>query len=117
MKIKHYDEVTGRWVIDGASNASELELTNPGFLNEAGESVSIDNGFTKLDNRMTKLEQNLAWVYLNGAIGGGGGGGDGGDGSEYTIDVAEGSTVYTATNTVTLNILIKSGGVKKSFTC
>ena len=54
MKIKHYDEVTGRWVIDGASNASELELTNPGFLNEAGESVSIDNGFTKLDNRMTK---------------------------------------------------------------
>lgn len=36
MKIKHYDEVTGRWVIDGASNASELELTNPGFLNEAG---------------------------------------------------------------------------------
>ena len=116
MKIKHYDEVTGRWVIDGASNASELELTNPGFLNEAGESVSIDNGFTKLDNRMTKLEQNLAWVYLNGAIGGGGGGGGGGDGSEYTIDVAEGSTVYTATNTVTLNILIKSGGVKKSFT-
>lgn len=116
MKIKHYDEVTGRWVIDGASNASELELTNPGFLNEAGESVSIDNGFTKLDNRMTKLEQNLAWVYLNGAIGGGGGGGGGGDGSEYTIDIAEGTTVYTATNTVTLNILIKSGGVKKSFT-
>lgn len=51
-------------------------------------------------------------MYLNGAIGGGGGGGGGGDGSEYTIDVAEGSTVYTATNTVTLNILIKSGGVK-----
>ena len=116
MKVRHYDEATGRWVIDGASNASELELTNPGFLNEAGESVSIDNGFTKLDNRMTKLEKNLAWIYLNGALGGGGGTGPGGDGDEYTIDVAEGTTVYTATNTVTLNILIKSGGVKKSFT-
>lgn len=116
MKVRHYDEATGRWVIDGASNASELELTNPGFLNEAGESVSIDNGFTKLDNRMTKLEKNLAWIYLNGALGGGGGTGPGGGGDEYTIDVAEGTTVYTATNTVTLNILIKSGGVKKSFT-
>lgn len=117
MKIKHYDQASGRWVIDGASNASELELTNPGFLNEAGESVSIDNGFTKLDNRMTQLEKNLAWIYLNGAKGGSGeGGGDGGDGTEYTIDVAEGDTVYTSTNTVTFNILIKSGGVKKSFT-
>lgn len=116
MKVRHYDEVTGKWVIDGASNASELELTNPGFLNEAGESISINNGFTKLDNRMTQLEKNLAWIYLNGAKGGSGGGPGGGDGSEYIIDVAEGNTVYTANNTVTLNILIKSGGVKKSFT-
>ena len=116
MKVRHYDEVTGKWVIDGASNASELELTNPGFLNEAGESISINNGFTKLDNRMTQLEKNLAWIYLNGAKGGSGGGPGGGDGSEYTIDVAEGNTVYTANNTVTLNILIKSGGVKKPFT-
>lgn len=115
MKVRHYDKVTGRWVIDGASNASELELTNPGFLDENGNSVSIDNGFTKLDNRMTKLEKNLAWIYLNGAKGGEGGG-EGGQGDEYTIDVAEGDTVYTSTNTVTLNILIKSGGVKKSFT-
>lgn len=116
MKVRHYDEVTGKWVIDGASNASELELTNPGFLNEAGESISINNGFTKLDNRMTQLEKNLAWIYLNGAKGGSGGGPGGGDGSEYIIDVAEGNTVYTANNTVTLNILIKSGGAKKSFT-
>lgn len=114
MKSRHYDQSTGRWIIHGASNASELELSNPGFLNEAGNSVSIDNGFTKLDNRMTKLEKNLAWVYINGATGGGDG--PGGDGSDYTIDVAEGSTVYTNTSAVTLNILIKSGGIKKSFT-
>ena len=115
MKTKHYDQASGRWVIHGASNASELELTNPGFLNEAGESISINNGFTKLDNRMTKLEQNLAWIYINGAKGGEGGGEGGGTG-EYTIEVAEGTTVYTATSSVTLNITIKSGGIKKSFT-
>lgn len=115
MKSRHYDHATGKWTIHGASNASELELTNPGFLNEVGESISVDNGFTKLDNRMSQLEKNLAWVYINGAKGGGGGGGEGGDG-DYTIDVAEGNTVYTSTNTVTLNILIKSGNIKKSFT-
>lgn len=116
MKIRHYDEATDRWVIDGASNASELELTNPGFLNEAGESISINNGFTKLDNRITKLEQNVAWIYLNGAKGGGGSGGEGGDGSEYTLEVIQGDTIYTSTSSVTLTILISSGGVKKSFT-
>ena len=80
MKIRHYDEASGKWIIDGASNASELELTNPGFLDESGESISIDHGFTKLDNRMTQLEKNLAWIYLNGAKGGSGGGS--GDGQE-----------------------------------
>jgi hypothetical protein len=28
MKIKHYDSSTKKWITDGASNASELELTN-----------------------------------------------------------------------------------------
>ena len=63
---------------------------------------------------MSKLERNLAWIYVNGAKGGGGSGG--GETTEYTITVSEGSTVYTTTPNVTLNILIKSGGVKKSFT-
>lgn len=115
MKIKHYDKETNRWVIDGASNASELELTNPGFLNEAGESVSIDNGFTKLDNRMTQLEKNLAWVYLNGAKGGGGGEGGGGTSEEYTFDI-EAKQFYTSTSSVNIPFMIKSGSVKKSFT-
>ena len=114
MKIKHYDKETNRWVIDGASNASELELTNPGFLNEAGESVSIDNGFTKLDNRMTQLEKNLAWVYINGAKGGGGSGG-GTTGEEYTFDLSS-KYFYTSTTSVNIPFMIKSGKTKKSFT-
>ena len=63
---------------------------------------------------MSKLERNLAWIYVNGAKGGGGSGG--GETTEYTITVSEGSTVYTTSSNVTLNILINSGGVKKSFT-
>lgn len=115
MQIKHFDKISGKWVTDGASNAANLELTNPGFVNEAGNSVSINEGFTKLDNRLSKAEQNLAWIYLNGARGDGGGG-SGGDGKEYTITVAEGEVVYTSTNTATINITINSNGIRKSFT-
>ena len=73
MKNKHYDYDLQKWVIDGASNASDLELSNPGFLDSDGKSVSIDQGMTKVHNRLTKVEQNLAWIYQNGAKGGSGG--------------------------------------------
>lgn len=115
MKVRHYDETSGRWIIDGASNASELELTNPGFLDESGESISIDHGFTKLDNRMTQLEKNLAWIYLNGAKGGSGGGPGGGDGSEYTFEL-DSTTFYTSSSSIDISLMIKSANVKKSFT-
>jgi len=115
-KIRHYDPTSKRWIIDGASNASNLELTNPGYLNEKGESVSIDNGFTKVDNRLSKLEQNLAWIYLNGAKGGGGGSGGGGGTADYYIDLTyQPNKVYTTTGTVTLDLLINSGGLSKNF--
>ena len=115
MKLKHWDEASQSWVIDAASNASNLELSNPGFVDEVGNSVSIDHGFTKVYNRLTKLEQNLAWVYINGAVGGGTGGGGTGD-VTYTIIVTEGATVYTATDSASMNVTINSGSVKKSFT-
>lgn len=51
-KIKHWDESTQSWVIDGASNAANIELSNPGFTDENGESISVDQGFTKMQNRM-----------------------------------------------------------------
>lgn len=115
-KIRHYDPTSKRWIIDGASNASNLELTNPGFLNEEGKSVSVDNAFTKLDNRMSKLEQNLAWIYLNGAKGGGGGPGGGGGVADYYVDLSyQPSIVYTTTGTVVLDLLINSAGLSKNF--
>ena len=112
-KIKHYDNITKEWVIDGASNASNLELTNPGYLDQNGDSISLDNGFTKIDNRISKLEQNLAWIYLNGAKGGSGSGGTGGD---YFIDMQyQSDVIYTTSGNVSLTLLINSGNVSKTF--
>ena len=51
-KIKHWNDVTKQWEIAGASNAMNIELSNPGFVNENGESISVDEGFTKVDNRL-----------------------------------------------------------------
>jgi hypothetical protein len=39
-KIKHWNGQS--WEIDGASNAANIELTNPGFLDENGDSISVD---------------------------------------------------------------------------
>ena len=112
MKIKHYDKTLGKWVIDGASNASDLELTNPAYLDQNGDSTSVNNGFTKLYNNVNKLEQNLAWVYLNGTNGGGG---SGGTGTEYTLEV-QNTKMYISGTSADINFIIKSGSVKKSFT-
>lgn len=113
-KIKHWDEQTQQWVIDGASNAANIELSNPGYVDENGESISVDQGFTKLDNRIFQVEKNIAWIYQNGAKGGGGGGG-GGDSTAYTIDIEEGNRVYTSGTSVTIHITINGGSVKKNF--
>ena len=118
-KIKHWNEVTQSWEIDGASNANNIELTNPGFVDENGNSISVDQGFTKIDNRLSKIEQNVAWIYQNGAKGGGGMGGGSGSGTidstSYTINIEEGNRVYTSDNSITIHITITGGSVKKSF--
>ena len=115
-KIKHWDERTQQWVIDGASNAANIELTNPGYLDENGNSISVDQGFTKIQNRIFQAEKNIAWIYQNGAKGGGGGGGGGTiDGTSYSIEIEEGNRVYTSSNSVTIHITITGGSVKKNF--
>lgn len=114
-KTKYWDEQTQQWVITGASNALNIELSNPGYLDENGESISVDQGFTKIDNRMSKLERNMAWIYQHGAKGGGGGGGGSIDGTSYTINIEEGNRIYTSGNSVTIHITITGGSSKKTF--
>lgn len=114
-KIKHWDERTQSWVIDGASNAANIELTNPGYTDENGNSISVDQGFTKIQNRIFQAEKNIAWIYQNGAKGGGGGGGGIIDGTSYAIEIEEGNRVYTSSTSVTIHITITGGSVKKNF--
>ena len=114
MKIKHFDQDLGEWVIAGASNASNIELTNPAFTDENGNSISTDQGFTKLYNKIAKLEDNLAWVYLNGALGGGGGPGPGA-GDSVTIDILGSNIIYTSTGTVKFEMMVNSGSARRSF--
>ena len=54
MKIKHYDHDLEKWVIDGASNASNIELTNPAYTDADNKSISTDQGFTKNSKQATK---------------------------------------------------------------
>ena len=35
-KIRHWDEATQSWVIDSASNAMNIELSNPGYTDQNG---------------------------------------------------------------------------------
>ena len=112
-KIKHYDSTLKKWVVDGASNASNIELSNAGYVDDKGNSISVDEGFTKVYNKLMKHENNLAWVYLNGAKGGGGGSGSS---DSYTLTVKEGNTVYTTNNSATLTLTISGGTTAKRFT-
>ncbi len=114
MKIKYFDSDLQKWVITGASNASNIELSNPAFMDEDGETISTDQGFTKIHNKIQKVEDNLAWIYLNGAKGGTGGPGGPGQ-TEITIEVLGGNTIYTSTGSVSFNIRIKTGAVSRPF--
>lgn len=113
--FKHFDPVSGKWVVDAAGNASNIELNNEILQDEEGKSITVHRGFQKLNNRISKLEHNLAWIYQNGAKGGSGSGG--GSGSVYTITVNGGKTVfYTSGSSITVSLTISSGGQKKNFT-
>lgn len=114
MKIKHYDHDLEKWVIDGASNVSNIELTNPAYTGADNKSISADQGFTKIANKLQKIEDNLAWIYINGAHGGGGGSG-GGVGDTITIELPGGDTVYTSTGSVTFDLIINNGTVSRAF--
>ena len=114
MKIKHYDSDLQKWIIDGASNSSDIELSNPAYLDDEGNSISTDQGFTKVANKLKQIEDNLAWIYINGAHGGGGGPGTGT--GEITIQVVEGNTIYTSTGTASFHIVINNGTLSRAFT-
>ena len=89
-------------------------MTNPAFTDEDGIPITIDKGFSKIAHNLSRIEDNLAWIYLNGAHGGGGGG-TGPGGEAIRIELPE-DTVYTSTGDVKFQMLINSGSVARMFT-
>lgn len=110
--IKYYDGE--KWVVTAGSDAKNVNLENELLQDADTTSISVERGFQKLNNKISKLEHNLAWIYLNGAKGGSGGGGGGG--TSYTISVENDQTVfYTTSDSLSFRIQISSGGVRKQF--
>ncbi len=112
--IKHYDGTS--WQVDAAGNARNIELSEAALLDPETTSISVERGFQKLNNKISKLEHNLAWIYQNGAKGGSGGGGGGGGSADYSITIKDGQTdFYTSSSTVEIPMMINSGNSKKTF--
>lgn len=111
--IKHHDGE--KWQIDGAGNARNISLENELLLDPQTTTISVERGFQKVNNKISKLEHNLAWLYLNGAKGGGGSGGSG-TGVSYTIQIEnDQSTFYTTSESLSLRVQIEAGGIRKQF--
>ena len=110
--IKYHDGE--KWVVAAGSDAKNINLENELLQDADTTSISVERGFQKLNNKISKLEHNLAWIYLNGAKGGGGGGGGGS--TSYTITVENNQSVfYTTSDSLSFKIQIDSGGVRKQF--
>lgn len=111
--VKYYNKEKDRWEVAAAGDAANISLHNEYLQDSEDGTTSTARAFQKLNTKISKLEHNLAWIYLNGAKGGGG---SGEGGTSYTITVNGGKTVfYTSTNSITINLTINSGTSKKTF--
>ena len=110
--VKYYNKEKNCWEIVAAGDAANISLHNELLQDSEDGTTSTARAFQKINNKISKLEHNLAWIYLNGAKGGGGGSGS----STYTISLNDGKSVfYTSTNSITINLTINSGTTKKTF--
>lgn len=113
--IKYYNKEKEAWEIVSASDAANISLHNEVLQDKDEGTISTARAFQKINNKISKLEHHLAWIYLNGAKGGSGGG-SGGSGTTYTITINDGKTTfYTSTDSITLSLTINSGTTKKTF--
>ena len=107
--IRTKNKDTGKWEIAASGNAVGISSTNPNFLEEGENVISVDEAMNRLNEKIKKLERNVSWLALYGGSGGGSGSGGSSD-TVFTITNAsliQGSNVvYTSTEKVTLNYLI-----------
>ena len=73
--IAYYKNDSGEWVTIASAESSDITVNSPRFTKAGGESVNVTEALENIDQKITRVTKNLAWIYQNGAIGGGGGGG------------------------------------------
>ena len=108
--IRTKNKDTGKWEIAASGNAVGISSTNPNFLEEGENVISVDEAMNRLNEKIKKLERNVSWLALYGGSGSGSGSGGGMGDAIFTITNAtqsQGSNVvYTSAEKVTLSYLI-----------
>ena len=115
--FKKFNPETQEWEVIASGNASGISSTNPRFLN-GKSAVSVDEALTQLDNKISDLKSNIAWLAQYGG-GGGGGGGDLTASIKLTnanIKPNEGLNImYLSTKNVSLEYLITALKVNQKY--
>lgn len=110
--IRTKNKDTGKWEIAASGNAVGISSTNPNFLEEGENVISVDEAMNRLNEKIKKLERNVSWLALYGGSGSGSGSGGGMGDAVFTVTNAtqsQGSNiVYTSTEKVTLSYLINA---------
>lgn len=108
--IRKYNPETKQWEIIASGNSSGISSTNPRFLPEDEEVISIDDVVSILDEKIEGVKRNISWLAINGGGGGGGGGGSSSASIKLTnsdIQVVDGvNLLYLSTPDIVLNYLI-----------
>lgn len=79
-----YKDTNGNWRVAASGNATGIATSNPKLTGDL-DKTSVDNVLENHEDRVAKLERNVAWLAKHG--GGGSGGGSGSGISEATCNI------------------------------
>lgn len=105
--IKKYNESKRTWDIVASNDAKGIGTTNPKFLKDGENIISVDTAMERLKDDLTVAQGNISWLALHG----GGGSGSGGGGT--TPGDTEVNTTITVNDKSTgSQIIMDQGGLQ-----
>nr|DAK09204.1 MAG TPA: hypothetical protein [Crassvirales sp.] len=105
--IKKYNESKRTWDIVASNDAKGIGTTNPKFLKDGENIISVDTAMERLKDDLTVAQGNISWLALHG----GGGSGSGGGGT--TPGDTEVNTTITVNDKPTgSQIIMDQGGLQ-----
>lgn len=97
--IKKYNEAKQNWDIVASNSATGIGTTNPKFLKDGENIISVDTAMERLKDDLTIAQGNISWLALHG-------GGGSGTGGVVTPGETEVTTVITVNDKPTDSQLI-----------